>query len=143
MKRVLTVWLVCMSISGIAIAATPEVPPIVTAGLEAYQKSGFKAALDLWMKGSPMESDKTSLVNITGAIASIETAYGKMTGYEVVKTFSLSPSTLRVYLVINYEKGPLFASFYCYKSKDGWIIPKFLCHTDVERIFPESLMKAE
>lgn len=143
MKRVLTVWLACLSISGVTIAATPAIPPIVTAGLEAYQKSGFKAALDVWLKGSPMESDKTSLINTTGAIASIETAYGKMTGYEVVKTVSLSPSTLRVYVVIDYEKGPLFASFYCYKSKDGWIIPKFQCHTDVERVFPESLLRGE
>ena len=117
-----------------------SMPSIVTDGLGAYKTSGFKAALDLWLKGSPMESDKTSLINITGAVASIETAYGKMTGYEEVKTVSLSPSTIRVYLVINYEKGPLFALFTCYKTKEGWIIPKFLLHTDVERVFPESLI---
>lgn len=116
-------------------------PGIVIDGLKAYQKSGSKAALAIWLKESPMETgDYSTSVNMDGLLSRIEKSYGKMIGFEPVRTVNLSPSVCRVYLVLRFEKGPAFASFDCYKSKEAWTIPSLDIHTKASQVFPPGLI---
>jgi hypothetical protein len=120
-----------------------EPPKIVTEAMDAYKKSGYEEAFKIWMRGSPLEDDKTSYMNIRGAFTQIETAYGKMVGYEIVKSVSISPSTIRTYAVILYQKGPLFVFFDCYNSLSGWIISQIQFNTKPNLVFPDILVSGE
>jgi hypothetical protein len=122
-------------------ASAQEVPKMITQGLDAYKASGFSEAFSIWLKGSPLESDKTTMMNLKGAFTQIESMYGKATGYELFRTTEISQSTTRVYVEIRYEKGPLFVFFDCYKSSNGWIIPMMKFHTEADKILPEDLLK--
>jgi hypothetical protein len=116
-----------------------ETPKIVNDGMEAFKTAGFGGAFDVWLKGSPLESDKTTTMNLKGSFIQIETMYGRMTGYEILKTVKVSSSTIRVYAEVRYEKGPLFMFLDCYKSAGGWIIPTMRFQTDADKILPEDI----
>ena len=89
--------------------AQSDIPAILTDGLVAYQKSGGEAAMAVWLKDSPIETDTTTRINVAGGLAQVATAYGKMVGYEVLRNVSISPSLRRIYVLGKFEKGPVFS----------------------------------
>ena len=139
MKTIILALLSLCSITTVAFAET-DVPSIVTDGLKAFQKSGGKAGLAAWLKGSPVENDTTTSIGMSGLLSQVETAYGKMIGFEPVRVVSLSPSVRRVYLIMRFEKGPLYASFDCYKPAEVWIIPQVDFNTKASLVFPPALI---
>jgi len=119
---------------------TVTLPEVVSKGLNALKYSGSASALDAWMVGSPMEKDAAGRSKILGALSSAEGLYGRSTGYEIIQMFSLTPSTLRIYGVILFEKGPLYARWDCFKTADGWVVPEFIVNTAAEKVIPAELM---
>jgi hypothetical protein len=139
MKLILATVLCATGIAGSALAQK-DVPNIVTDGFAAYQKSGGKAALAAWLKGSPMENDTTTNINMTGLLGQIETAYGKMVGFDTLRVVVVSPALQRVYVLIKFEKGPMYASFDCYKAPAGWIIPILNFNTKASEVLPANFL---
>jgi hypothetical protein len=139
MKLISVILLIGFGIASSAIAQK-DVPGVVTDGLNAYQKSGGKAALAAWLKGSPMENDTTTSISMSGLLGQIETAYGKMVGFDVLKVVTVSPALQRIYILIKFEKGPVYASFDCYKASAGWIIPIFNLNTKASEVLPSNLL---
>jgi hypothetical protein len=132
-KLVLSVMLlILLSVTSYA----DDTPKIVIDGMEAYKTAGFGGAFDIWLKGSPMENDKTTTMNLKGGFTQIESIYGKMISYEILKNIKISSSSNRIYAEIRYEKGPIFMFFDCYNSSKGWIIPTMKLHTDADKILP-------
>jgi hypothetical protein len=139
MKSIFAIILIGLTISGSAFAQK-DVPSVVTDGLNAYQKSGGKAALAAWLKGSPMENDTTTSITMSGLLGQIETAYGKMVGFDVLQVVTVSPALQRLYILIRFEKGPVYASFDCYKGSVGWIIPIMNLNTKASEVLPANLL---
>jgi hypothetical protein len=134
---------IALCLAGFLVAsafAHAEIPSIVTDGLAAYQKSGGQAALKVWLKGSPMESDTTTTMQMNGLFSQIDTVYGKMIGFDSVRVVRISNSTERIYLVMNFEKGPMFTYIDCYKVNSGWIIPILECNAKASTVFPQKLL---
>lgn len=112
--------LVLLVLSGISLQGQSALPDIVTKGLAAYQLSGGKEAMAVWLKGSPLENDTTTKLNVAGGLATIETAFGKMIGSETIRLVQVSPSILRAYVVLKFERGPVFFTFDCYRAAKEW-----------------------
>jgi hypothetical protein len=121
-------------------AQSAEVPPIVVAGLDAYRASGIRAALDVWLKGSPVGANSAATEQIIQGLAPIEASYGGMIGHDVLRTVAIGPHVRRVYVTLLYERGPLYAFFDCYRAAQGWIIPGFLSNTKPQEILPPALL---
>lgn len=117
-----------------------DAPTIIADGFSAYQKTGNKAALSAWLKGSPVESDSATRSKVEGLFNAVESLYGKLTGFRTVRVVGLGASLRIVYVVAEYEKGPLFASFNCYKTSEGWIIPSLDFNTKSREVFPPALI---
>jgi hypothetical protein len=124
-----------------ALAESP--PKIVSYAFDTYKTKGFEEAFKVLLKGSPMESDKTTLMNMKGGFTQIETMYGKMIGYEILKSIKISNSTIRTFAEVRYEKGPVFVFIDSYNSPNGWINPVMRLHTDAEKILPEAILFKE
>jgi hypothetical protein len=128
----------------IAIVAAPAVrsqtaalPPVVRAGLEAYKVNGAAAGVRRWLTNSPITEQSGST---TQAFEQVERAYGRMVGYEILEVIHLGTYASRSYLIILYEKGPVYAWFDCYKPKDEWIMTSFLFNTKADLILPPKLL---
>jgi hypothetical protein len=109
--------------------------PIVIAGLQAYKDKGPEEAVRTWIKGSGIDGSKDALAQ-ANTLRQVEDYYGKYQSYEVVKTQSISPKVQVVYLVLDYEKGPLFTKFVNFHSDQGWILAYFNFNTKEEVILP-------
>ena len=66
----------------------------------------------------------------------IQDYYGTYRAFEIVSTKDLSPKTRVIYLVLDFEKGPLFAKFVVYRSGQAWILAYFNFNTKEELVFP-------
>jgi hypothetical protein len=129
----------------VAIGAAPnlhsqslEAPPIIVAGLEVYKASDVAAALTAWMKNSPV-SDQ-SIPTTRAAFEQIESAYGHMVGYDVLQVVPLGRYASRSYVVILYEKGPIYSWFDCYRRGEEWIVTGFLFNTKPDAILPPTML---
>jgi hypothetical protein len=118
-----------------------DVPAIVVDGFKAYAKSGSDEAINVWCKGSPMESDLTNRMTTSSNLSKFEGAYGKYIGWELVKVYTLTPSTKVVFAVAKFEKGPLWLAFSCYKAADVWNIPTLGMAADAMKILPSTAFK--
>jgi hypothetical protein len=109
--------------------------PIVVSGLQAYKDKGPEEAVRAWIKGSGIDGSKEAMAQ-ANTLRQVEDYYGKFQGFEVVKTSNLTPKTQVAYLVMDYEKGPVFAKFVSYRSEQGWVLAYFNFNTKEENLFP-------
>jgi hypothetical protein len=117
-----------------------DAPSIITTGIEALKDKGEADALDIWLKGSPIEGDSTGRTKILNILSSVRSLYGNPTGFELIQSHPLTNSVTRVYGVITYAKGPLFVRWDCFKTDAGWIIPEFLMNTTAEQVMPSDFL---
>lgn len=117
-----------------------DVPPVVGQGFEAFQKDGGQAALTIWLKGSPVENDSNTRLQVAGGLSTIQSAYGRITGWETIRAVRISESVTRVYAVAKHERGPVFFRFDCYHAAGGWIIPALDMNTAANSILPPNLL---
>jgi hypothetical protein len=125
--------------------APPPAPPaaatdIVLAGLKAYQEKGATEAIAAWIKGSAMDGSKEALSQ-AGQFERIETFYGKLTGWEVLREEPIAATSTLIFVSMNYEKGPIFARFHLYRGSTGWMIANFDFNTKPEAVMPSVLLE--
>lgn len=118
-----------------------DLPPVVKVGYDTYIAKDLAAAFDVWMRGSALEGDKTSRLQLLGGLSQVESAYGKIESYEVLGSYDLSTRLKRIYVVSYHPKGPLFAYFDLYKGKDeSWVVYMFFFNTKPNEILPRELI---
>jgi hypothetical protein len=133
--------LVLLAVVSLSSARAESLPEVVSKGLNSLKISGPSAALDAWLLGSAQEKDAAARSKLLGTLSAVEDHYGRSTGYEIIQSFALTPSTLRIYGVILFERGPLYVRWDCYKPMDaGWIIPEFQFDMTAEAVLPPELL---
>lgn len=115
-----------------------SIPPIILSGLQAYKDKGPDEAVQAWIKGSAIDGSKEALSQ-SNNLRQIQDFYGAYRGYEVISTRNLTPKTRMVYMVLDYDKGPLFARFVAYKTDRGWVLVNFEFNTKEEVILPTAV----
>ncbi len=129
---------VCLCLlAPISALAENDLPNIVVTGLNDYKTKGPEAAVKAWIKGSAFETSLEALSQ-ANTFKQVETMYGAYTGYQVIKVKGITRTSKIVYLSMDYEKGPLFASFLTYKSGDKWFLASFTFNMKPEVILPNN-----
>lgn len=139
MKLLISTLLAVCCLTGSAFA-DPEVPKIIIDGIKTYQNSGIPGAFVVWVKGSAAENDAGAAAHVADLFTGIERSYGKMTGCEPIKTIFIAPSVRRVFMLLQFEKGPVYASFDCYNTQGAWIISSMDFNTKADMILPRSIL---
>lgn len=141
--KYLLLFLLCTSCSVKVPSSVPsptnDVPSVVIAGLDAYRTKGLKPAYAIWGNGT-LEFDQAAKDAVIAGLAQVELTYGKMSGYNIVKTVVIGSAVQRVYIVLLYERGPVFAYMDCYKSGEKWLVTDLLFHTKANAVFPPGLL---
>lgn len=117
----------------------PGVPPILISGLDAYRTGGMGQAFRAWLRNSPLPWDPKMAV----ALHSAEQEFGPFQGWDIVDVRSLTPTTRVVYLVLNYQLGPVFAKFVAYDTEQqvGWVVTNLKFSLDDEAVFPPPVIQ--
>ncbi|HWB61735.1 MAG TPA: hypothetical protein VG733_19790 [Chthoniobacteraceae bacterium] len=138
--RFLRYFLVVVTLCAAGSAFAEEgVPKIVSEGFEIYQKYDNKAAVATWLKNSPVGTDANN-AKVADTLSQIETAYGRVLGFELIRVVNLTPSMRRVYVLIRYERGPAYASYDCYFVQGAWIISGLDFNTKMNEILPSNIL---
>jgi hypothetical protein len=118
--------------------ASDDIPKIILSGFEAYKAEGAEAAISAWIKGSPLEGSKDALSQ-ANILRQIQDFYGPYKSFDLIRSRNLTPNCRIIYVVMNYDKGPLFAKFTVYQSTQGWVLTNFLFNTKDEVVLPSTL----
>lgn len=96
----------------------PPIPEIINQGLTAYAQSDLNTALEIWLNHSLL--DRTTLLRSElSALKHADAHYGMFEQGEVMRVASITPRVTRVYLVLYYERAPLWAWFDLYQTRNG------------------------
>jgi hypothetical protein len=115
-----------------------DVPAIVLDGLKAYKEKGPDEAVRAWIKGSAIDGSKDALTQANN-LRQIQDYYGAYRDFEIVAVSEITTKTRAVYVVIDFEKGPLFAKFVVYRPQGAWILVNFNFNTKEEAILPTAV----
>ena len=136
-RNIIVALIVVCLLAPIAALAETDLPNIVLTGLSEYKAKGPEAAVKAWIKGSAFETSLEAQSQ-ANTFRQVETMYGAYSGYQVIKIKEISKTSKMIYLSMDYEKGPLFASFLSYKSGDKWLLSSFTFNMKPEVILPNN-----
>jgi len=136
---VLSVMMLCLAPGAFA-QSRVQPPALINQGLLAYAQNGLGTALQLWLQNSLL--DRTTLLK--GELAALKYAdanYGAFENGEVMHTVSLTPRVTRVYVVLYYERAPVWAWFDIYRTRHGTeVISDVYFSAKVQVILPPELI---
>jgi len=118
--------------------AGESLAPIILSGLQAYKDKGPDDAVKAWIKDSPLDGNKDALTQANN-LRQVQDYYGSYRGYEVIGSKDLTAKIRIVYMVLDYDKGPLFAKFVIYRADLGWILTNFLFNTKEDAVLPTAV----
>ena len=133
--RLFLICIVLLACSRGLVADEPDPWLAIRTGLEKYKSEGAAAAIQSWIKGTYLEGTKEAAAQANN-LRSVEEYYGKYVTFHRVKRFVITPTSQICFLVMDYERGPLFAMFLVYKQKDSWLPVMFKFHTDCGQVWP-------
>jgi len=96
------------------------IPPFVVAGLEEYKNKNLEEAVKIWLKGSTSEG--MGINRRAEPLRKYVEFYGAFQSYELMSTRVFSARSRVLYLILHFEKRPVFARFEVYRSDLGWIL---------------------
>ena len=119
--------------------ADQDIPDVVLAGLNEYKANGPEAAIKAWIKGSAYETSVEALSQ-ANLFRQVETMYGKFQGYQLIKNKEITKSSKVIYITMDFERGPVFASFLVFQGKEKRVIASFNFNTKPEAILPNCFL---
>lgn len=115
-------------------------PALINQGFIAYAQNGLSTALQVWLQNSQLDR-ATLLRSEMAALKYADTNYGAFESGEVMHTVAITPRVTRVYLVLYYERAPLWAYFDLYRLRNGnQAISDVFFSPKVQVILPAELM---
>ncbi len=115
------------------------IPDIIPSGLRDYGFNGAEAAIKTWLKGSVLEGSPDATDYIT-YLHQIESKYGKYVSFDTVRSHPLTSAVSVFDLILNYERGPVFARFMTFQNKkaakEEWIISQISFQTTPDWLMP-------
>lgn len=116
--------------------STLVIPSVVVDGMEKYHFNSADEAVKIWLQPTGEQSQETA-TTYADTLRDTEKVYGKFIDYHLISVKWLSPSTALVYLVLNYERGPLFVRFVVYEYKSTQLVTQIDFGLVPEVVFPE------
>lgn len=113
-----------------------EIQRVIVSGLDAYKEKGPEEAVRTWIKDSPIDGSKEALTQ-ANMLRQIQDYYGSYKSFDLISSKGITDRVRVTYLVLNYEKGPLFAKFVTFRSEAStWLLTSFNFNTRPEVILP-------
>jgi hypothetical protein len=113
----------------------PSLPPIIQSGFTMLTKGGVDLALDVWRKGGLMEAENKPAVQ-SAYFKRLDRALGNYRSWEPVELKKISPSSMILYLSMNFDRGAVYARFVLYRTAKDWVVQNMDFSTKPEAIMP-------
>ncbi len=115
-------------------------PDLIQNGLNAYAQNGLNSALQIWLHHSLLDR-ATLLRTELAALKHADNAFGLYEDADVMRVAEITPRVTRVYLVLYYERAPLWAWFDLYQTRAGrTVISDLYFSPKVQVILPAEMV---
>lgn len=122
-----------------AAAQATAIPAPIAHGLDSLVAGNGRAAVATWGR-TWTDEDSVQVANLTKSMLQVESMFGRARGYDLVKLHDVGPSLRWVYVVIRFDKQPLYATFLAYRPNREWQVNSVTWNTDAAEVFPASLL---
>jgi len=120
--------------------AKSPVPELINQGFNAYAQTGLNAALQIWLQNSLLDRN-TLMKSELASLKQADATYGLFESGEVMQQVAITSRVTRVYLVLYYERAPLWAYFDLYTTRAGnQVISDIFFNNKVQVILPADLL---
>ena len=111
---------------------------VVVKGLQMWSSGHCRDAIDAWTSSWSGQDafQRTQLVNGCDLLEQM----GTIEGYDILRTVDITPHLQRVYVLLRYEKQPVYLLVAAYESKDDWKIVTVNWNTDPDKVVPSELL---
>jgi hypothetical protein len=130
--------LACFAVPATAAGQAPDAAPLVVSGLEAYQRVGAQAALDVWLANVSAQDFQRMRTGLLKTLHGMEEQAGRFQGYDVLGAAGLGPHYQRAYFMLRYEERPLFVRLDAYQTSGVWKLQNIQFDTDAAKVFPSA-----
>ncbi len=136
--RVLLAGLLLFAMARPVCAQVPgPVPPLVSKGLEALEEGRCRDAFDAWTADwqyGPSVADRQELIQGCDNLHELGAA---LRGHSIVQLEYLTPFLCRVYVVLRYERRPMYLMVEAYAPVDGeWRVTAIKWSRDSDKVLP-------
>lgn len=139
MRRLLSLGLLVLFAPLPARAQAPVLPPLVLTGLKTMVEGRCRVALTTWTSTWPEEAAAGRDRLISGCEELSK--FGAVDGYDLVRVVDVTPSLLRIYVVLRYDIQPVYLVLVAYApDTKTWKINAVLWNTNPDDIFPPELV---
>ena len=129
-------------IAGRPLVAQDSLPAPVVAGLAALEAGRCNDAFTMWSKAWTAAEDVGKQQQLLAGCAFLE-RFGKMLGYEVIKTVNVGVSIQRLYFTVKYESQPIYLMVVAYRPGQEWRVIAVNWHTFADQVLPAGLVPNE
>jgi hypothetical protein len=124
-----------------AAAQGPDSLPLaVRRGLDLIASDSTPKAISVWAASWTGPAFEGRFEELSEGFRRLEAIAGRAHGYDVLAVDSIGPNLLRVFLVLRYERLPVFMELVAYNprapSSDTWIVPSVRFHTAAPEVLP-------
>ena len=127
-----------LAVPGLA-GAQGTLPTSVTAGLDSLRSGNCEAAFRTWTYAWNTPDDAAKRQTLIGSCTTLA-QMGAYFGYDVVRTVSISPNVLRIYIVLRYEVERVYLYLVAYRPHLTWKVTGVFWNTNPDRLFPPNLL---
>jgi hypothetical protein len=126
------------------VAAQEQIPPIVTKGLQALQEQRRHDAFDVWTADWLTPRDSERRRRLIGSCDFLAEVGAALHGYDLFRVVPITPHLFRIYIVLRYERRPMYLMLSAYAPVDGaWRVTGINWDRDPDKVFPLTILDAE
>jgi hypothetical protein len=130
--------LIVSSVPATMSAQEPAVPTVVAEGLDLLVAGRPADAVARWGRAWT-GADTAQAATLLSSLEDLGELLGRVHGFDLVEAFEIGPNISRLYIVIRYDKQPLYAFFFVYRPRREWQVNAVRWNTDATAVFPASL----
>lgn len=135
--------LAAVSTPALGQSAAPPLPPALVAGLRLVMADSNAAAMRTWSAGWRGD-DTAKVAGIRQILDYLWENAGPVVGYDLIGSESVTPHLQRFYVLLRYERMPVYAQFVTYdagKDSPAWMVATVSINTKVTEVIPAPFWK--
>ncbi len=119
--------------------AQTQIPPLITRGLLAFEEGRCREAFDLWTGEWLSQRDGGRRQELLASCDHLSDVGATPSGYDIFRVIYVTPHLCRVYVVMRYERHPMYLLVVGYAPTDGqWRVTAVTWDRDPDKVFPPS-----
>ena len=135
---------ICLIALPSAAVAQDAVPRPVTEGLQSLAVGHCASAMTRWTAWWTRSDDATKRNQLIASCPVLDSVGGALLGYDVIKVLDVTPHLRRVYILLRYERQPLYMMLTAYAPDGtGWKVMAVNWNTDIDKVVPPNVFPPE